>query len=407
MRQMDNNTKRFDDQPTLPELIGDTAGKLACALTEMLGPDARLVDASGQLVLGCDAPTASAARIPVNWDLEPVGYLEVEPNRVPAARGAATLLERVIAAHARYLMAKDVHQEAARADYQVLLEKHAQLIASEARYRQLASDLDQQVKEQVRTIEQAQRSLFQSEKLAAVGSLAAGMAHEINNPIAFIKSNLATAAQYIRKLDELRASIGTDTAVAKTWAALDLDFVLQDFTALLNESLQGAERVASIVADLKGFSGTDQIGEAPTDVNACLQQVVNVSAPQVREAAQVVLSLEPVPLTRADASRLNQAFLNIVLNAAQAIDSHGTIHIATQQVDDKIVVRIADTGRGIPPEILPRIFDPFFTTREVGQGTGMGLSVAQDIIRAHGGEIEVTSQEGRGTIMTIRIPVAG
>jgi signal transduction histidine kinase len=396
----------YDDPRELSALLrGLPLAKLAGALRSLLGAHARLLDAAGNRVLG--EGTGGACRVAINWEAEPVGWLETDEAYAPSVRALAPVLEVVLFAAARYQMTQSLHHEAAKKDYDELLRKHAELIASEARYKQLAAELDQRVKEQVRTIEQAQRSAYQSEKLAAVGSLAAGMAHEINNPIGFIKSNLATALGYVEKIAALGEALKVQApaALRTEWERQDLDFVLTDFRSLLAESRDGAERVARIVADLKGFSGTDQVSETASDINECLQQVCNVCGPQLKGRAETVLALNPLPRTRAHPARLNQAFLNLVMNAAEAMDRPGTIRVSSEYLHGRINVRITDNGRGMSADTLARIFDPFFTTRLVGQGTGMGLTVTQDIVRAHGGTIEATSQPGQGTTFIICLPV--
>jgi signal transduction histidine kinase len=305
-------------------------------------------------------------------------------------------------------MASELHLETVQEDYEELQRKHAALQASEARYRELAAQLEQRVAEQVKTIEAAQRQLYQSEKLASVGQLAAGVAHEINNPIGFIVSNLSTAQGYVQRLNTFAVRLHAAMATAElqqAWREDDLDFVLRDFVALLAESSEGAARVARIVTDLKGFSRVDQVGAEEADINDVIRQVCNVAAGQVRGRAKVTLQLGTLPRLRCNSAQLGQVFLNLLLNAADAVAAPGEIRFESDMAENSIRVRVSDNGRGIAAELLPRIFDPFFTTKTVGSGTGLGLTVSNDIVKAHGGSIEVASTVGKGSTFTVWLPV--
>ncbi|MBZ0096317.1 MAG: histidine kinase, partial [Sulfuricella sp.] len=262
-------------------------------------------------------------------------------------------------------------------------------------------------KEQVKIIEATQRQLYQAEKLASIGQLAAGVAHEINNPIGFIRSNLGTAQQYVRDLSRLAALMKTgDIAqLQSAWQEADMGFLLEDFTALLGESMEGADRVTKIVSDLKGFSNVDQAEEEVVDLNDNLRFACNVLAGQIKDKAELVLELGVLPKTLCLPGHLNQVFLNLLLNAAQAITDRGRIEVRSEVSGNEIRIRIHDNGCGIPEGSLGRIFDPFFTTRPVGSGTGLGLAVCHDIVQAHGGRIEVESEVGVGTTFTVYLPV--
>jgi signal transduction histidine kinase len=294
-----------------------------------------------------------------------------------------------------------------REDYQQLLAKHAALIESEARYRALSAELEGRVQEQVATIEAAQRQLYQAEKMASVGSLAAGVAHEINNPMGFIRSNLATAAGYVRRLAALAPLVArsAEPALREAWAKGDMDFVLEDFAALLEESVAGADRVAKIVADLKAFSSVDSAEEEFADLNENLRAVANVAAPQLAGRATLTLELSPLPRLRCHPGKLNQVFLSLVQNAIQAVGAGGRIRVGSACGEGELRITVCDDGAGMAPEVLARAFDPFYTTRGVGKGTGLGLTVARDIVAAHGGRIELQSAPGRGTTVTVVLPL--
>ena len=405
---MEIQAGKFDREFSLCELLSAAVlGRLGPSLAALLGEDFRLTAADGEIVLGGPAPPGGARRIAFRHDLEPIAYLESAHADEARLSVAAGLVEKLLQRAARYRMASEVHIEAIHADYEALQQKHAALVESEARYKALSENLEQRVKEQVKTIEQAERQLYQAEKMASVGQLAAGVAHEINNPIGFIRSNLNTARAYLGKMALLAAPVkARDVAgAAAAWEEADLDYVLEDFASLLAESSGGADRVARIVADLKGFSSIDRTEHELANLNDNLRSVCNVAVSQTRDRAEVILEPGEIPPLRCQAGRLNQVFLNLLLNAAQAMKERGEIRIRSALEDDEIVIRFSDTGCGMEASVLSRIFDPFFTTRDVGSGTGLGLTVSRDIVQAHGGRIEVESKAGAGTTFTIRLPL--
>jgi nitrogen-specific signal transduction histidine kinase len=246
----------------------------------------------------------------------------------------------------------------------------------------------QDVSEQVRL----DATLQTTERMAAIGTLAAGVAHEINNPLAYVLSNLTVA---LHELRALRAR-GSD-----------------DFTELitaLEEAREGAERVKTIVADLRSFARVDEQRRVPCDVAQVLSAALNMARNETRHRARVVTHFEPTGPVLANEARLGQLFLNLIINAAQAIpDGHvdeNTISVTTREQGGAIIVTVTDTGCGIAPEHLPRIFDPFFSTKAVGEGTGLGLFIARNIVRDLGGTISVDSTPGLGTTFEVRLPAA-
>ncbi len=258
--------------------------------------------------------------------------------------------------------------------------------------------------------------LLHSEKLAAIGQLAAGVAHEINTPIGFISSNLVTLQKYASRLVEFvqaQASALTHPHDAKITAQLEearnngkIDYISNDIAELILESLDGANKVKEIVLDLKNFSRVDEKEPVPADVNTCLEHTLTLVRNELKYKATVQREFSELPDIICFPQKLGQAFANLLVNAAQAIDSHGEIIVRTWRENDEILVSIADTGSGIAQENLGKIFDPFFTTKEVGQGTGLGLSITHDIItKAHQGEITVTSELGKGTTFTVHLPL--
>ena len=256
-------------------------------------------------------------------------------------------------------------------------------------------------------LEDAQNQVIQSDKLASIGQMAAGVAHEINNPLAFALSNLGSLETYLANLFALLdAYVDADAAIGvaghaalgaarKLRAGVDVAFLRRDTADLVAESREGLLRVKRIVQDLRDFSrgGVEEVLQA-IDVHAALDRPLNI-----------VRNYGALPEIECMPSRLNQVFLNLLVNAGQSIDANGTITISTGVDDKDAWVSVADTGCGIAPENLNRIFDPFFTTKPVGQGTGLGLSVSHSIVRKHGGRIDVESEVGRGTCFTVRLPL--
>ncbi len=260
-----------------------------------------------------------------------------------------------------------------------------------------------------------QAKIVQQEKMASIGQLAAGVAHEINNPMGFISSNLGTMRKYLGRLAEHVAFVSNAIdslpdeefrqGVREQRKALKIDYLIEDGRELIDESLEGAERVRSIVQNLKSFSRVDESECKPVDINDCLESTIKIVWNEVKYKATLVRDLETLPLIRCYPQQLNQVFMNLLVNASQAIETQGEIRVRTWHEGDSVYASVGDTGCGIPEEVLNRIFEPFFTTKEVGKGTGLGLSITYDIIKKHKGDIFVESRPGEGTTFTIRLPI--
>lgn len=266
-------------------------------------------------------------------------------------------------------------------------------------------------------LKETQAQILQQEKMASIGQLAAGVAHEINNPIGFISSNLSSLSKYVDKISEFmtaQASVAASCqdnenkrALDEKKKALKIDFIQADIKELVNESLDGAERVKKIVQDLKSFSRNDQLEYREADINECMESTINIVWSELKYKATVIKEYGDTPLVRCFPQQMNQVFMNLLVNAVHAIETSGEIHVKTWDNNGWIYASISDTGRGIPQEMLKKIFEPFFTTKEVGKGTGLGLSITYDIVKKHGGEISVESIIGKGTTFTVRLPISG
>lgn len=263
-------------------------------------------------------------------------------------------------------------------------------------------------------VEETQQQLLQSEKMAAIGQLAAGVAHEINNPIGFVHSNLVTLKNYIGQLfsviesyEQYLPSNGPEKEILdKVRHTADLDFLKDDLPALLKESEDGLGRVTKIVRDLKDFSHVDEAQYQATDLNAGMESTLNVVWNELKYKAEVIREYGDIPLVECVAAQINQVFMNLLVNAAQAIPERGTITVRSGRDGDQVWMEVQDTGKGMPSEVQKRIFEPFYTTKPVGKGTGLGLSLSYDIIvKRHGGQIVVNSEPGKGSTFRVTLPV--
>ncbi len=264
----------------------------------------------------------------------------------------------------------------------------------------------------LRELEAAQSRLLQTEKMASIGQLAAGVAHELNNPIGFVHSNLGTLQRYVEKINTLTDAYEqrvdpADEELSALKKELKIEFVLDDLPALVDESLEGTERVRKIVMDLKGFSHPTENEARFADINEGLRSTLNIVHNEIKYKAEVTADYGEIPEVHCMPGQINQVLMNLLVNAAQAIDESGHIHLRTWCEDEYVYVSVRDDGCGVPPDALSRIFDPFFTTKEVGQGTGLGLSLSYDIVRNHNGDFTVESEPGAGTCFTVRLPVNG
>lgn len=306
------------------------------------------------------------------------------------------------------------------ADYQaayqrerIMRQEAEQLL--EDKSRELYASM-QTLQETLENLKASQNQLVQTEKMASLGVLAAGVAHEINNPIGYITSNfnsLQEGLKYIQSfINEMQPSIEVESSteeIKKTWNQLlkkyDLEFLLEDFIDLSKETSEGLSRVKQIVADLRAFTREDKAEKIAVDINDTLRGSINILENQTKYHANIVTKLGELPLVMGYAGKLSQVFTNLISNANQAVDDNGTIHIFTEKTDKGIHISVQDNGHGISEENMSNLFTPFFTTKPVGEGTGLGLSISHGIIEEHGGTILVSSELEVGTIFTVQIPL--
>jgi len=287
---------------------------------------------------------------------------------------------------------------------------------------------NRELEKTIKTLKSSNLQLLQSEKMASVGQLAAGVAHEINNPVGFISSNLGTLRDYIEDvrqvIDAQKFSIkaGTECTDAERYVEInakvianlnalldkvDIDFLMVDMNDLLDESIDGVNRIRKIVADLLDFSRTNSADYKNTDINALLERTLSMAWNELKYKTEVNREFGELPSVYCNDGKLGQVFLNLILNASHAIEERGSITITTRHDGDNVSIIIADTGVGIPKNIISNIFDPFFTTKSVSEGTGLGLHIVRSVVEAHQGTISVDSQLGQGASFIILLPVAG
>lgn len=267
--------------------------------------------------------------------------------------------------------------------------------------------------ELIKKLEEAQNQLLQSEKMASMGQLAAGVAHEINNPVGFVNSNLGTLQRYVNNLlrllgayEQLEESLGDDVLqnIRQLKQEIDTAYLREDIGDLLSESLDGLQRVKRIVQDLKDFSHVDKADLEWANLESGLDSTLNVVWNELKYKAKVIKEYGDLPLIECFPYQLNQVFMNLLINAAHSIENTGEITIRTGYDTAHVWVEVEDTGKGIAPEHLDRIFEPFFTTKPVGKGTGLGLSLSYGIVNKHGGHIEVKSTVGKGSLFRVLLP---
>lgn len=410
----------FHNGPWPAEQLKDLTNTLSTTVPQN---DCRLTGAFGRELL----------IFPLLYELEIKGYLSIpvcrkDPERL-AAVGAAMvqLLRMLIGLKHQTMLTSGLHGMVVEESYAQLREKASQLAISEEKYRQLAANLEIEVHKKTEEIRIAHAHLVQQEKLAAIGQLSAGVAHEINNPLGFIISNLSTLKGYASDLAALigsyrnlsgvhgrKADVDHATPMQQHLSAiqdlekeLDVDFLLTDLPTLAEETIGGAERIQKIVTDLKTVARPGENKPELINLHQSIDAVLTILQNRMRDGIALRKAYGPIPLVPGVAQELNQVWLNLLINAIEAMEGRGTLRIATHAERERITVTVSDSGRGIAQEHLSKIFDPFFTTKAVGHGTGLGLHLVYHLVQKHNGRIEVSSVKGRGSTFCVMLSAAG
>lgn len=274
---------------------------------------------------------------------------------------------------------------------------------------------NRELKRAVLKLEKAHTQLIHSEKMASLGQLAAGVAHEINNPIGFILSNQRVMKDYVQDLQSALNAINqrlhsgeqvTNQWLNELFADKDVDFIIDDLEALAKDNEDGAAKVSEIVNSLKHFSHSSDMDFREIDIQDCIQKSLKVANNALKQRGEVDVQIpDNLPTVNGNASQVQQVLINLLVNAAHATKEGGTVAVSVSFNDDNVSITVADTGSGMDESTLNRLFTPFFTTKDVGEGTGLGLSMSLGIIEAHGGDILVESEQGKGSVFTVVLPV--
>jgi two-component system, NtrC family, sensor kinase len=286
-------------------------------------------------------------------------------------------------------------------------------------YQQKLEKKNKEIAEALEYSTKMQNQLVQSEKMASLGALISGIAHEINNPLAFVASNLNRFQEYFTDLFDLLArwknlqeSIAQSNLFNKELEdinsfekKIDYEFIVSDCKELLKHNFEGIERIKNIVMQLRGFSHISENNAVEADINRAIEETLTIVWNELKYKATVTKNYGDIPLVQCHLGEIKQVFVNLLVNAAQAIEKKGTITIETYKENTNVIIKISDTGIGMNQELKRKIFDPFFTTKEVGKGTGLGLWISMSLIQKHNGNIAVESEEGKGTTIKIILPI--
>lgn len=340
------------------------------------------------------------SKVLLSHDAEIIAHLFIfktgNPNIDDLSFLTKICLEKIMGFQKKILMTSGLHGKVVESSYEELKENNLKLQASEKKYRNLAENLDIEVKKKTLEIKKATAVLMQQEKLASIGSLAAGMAHEINNPLGFIMSNLKILGDYVEEL------------ASKSPDETETDYIRQDTKDILLETTEGLSRIQKIVADLKSFSAIDSPNMTLADLNTCMDSCLGIIGDLTGSRIVVTKNYGNLPKSIISPGKINQMLMAILMNSIQAIPDEGSIIIETSHIPKGkgfIKIAISDTGQGISPENINRVFDPFFTTRDVGKGMGLGLTTARETARSHGGDIVIENRPEGGIACTVIIPI--
>lgn len=339
-------------------------------------------------------PMTSLIGLPliINDEIRGVMYLTDKNNGEPYSESDKMIVKLVLTEIEHVCVRTDLINELADKNILLVQEKAEQALLLEK-------------------ISEIQNQLLQSEKMASIGQLAAGVAHEINNPVGYVNSNITSLEGYLNDLISLINGLSkseniTQDVIKEFKEEIDYDFIKEDVNQLLDESKEGINRVKKIVHDLKDFSHVDEEEWQWTNIHKGIDSTLNVVNNEIKYKAKVIKEYADLPDIECIASQLNQVFMNLLVNASHAIEEQGFITISTGKDDDEHVwIKVSDTGKGIKDENINKLFEPFFTTKPVGQGTGLGLSLSYGIVQKHGGSIEVESELNKGTQFKITLPI--
>ncbi len=389
-------------------LSGAGAKQVVESLATLVPGPVAIVDASERVLAGTPGPH----RQPLEVEWEVIGYLACGEADVARRKAASTLLERVLVSAWQVRLVSDLHHSTIESDFELLQEKHQALQASERRYRDLATQLERRVEEQLGELRESERRLGEARRLASVGHLAAGVAHEINNPLGFVTANLSAAHRYLEDFAAFRDRLvdaETLDALRGEWRHRDLDFVLEDFLQLIAESREGAGRINNIVSSLKGLT---EIGGDDRETVALEGVLDQAEACLPARGVRSVALIRDIPAgirLHAKSNLLAETLGQILLNGAQAMARYPDPRLQLRAApcgENMLELSVRDYGEGMDATTREHAFDPFFTTRPVGTGTGLGLTVAREVVIAHGGDIRIDTEPGNGTTVVMRLPLA-
>jgi len=419
---MDLNPGIIGEEKRLVEILAaeDVTPLLASAVRGGAG-EAAILDDQGTILWQQGTPTdtgRASYSLPIMLEGEEIGQVRLtrgETEALPLETLATVLqhaIKTILFCRLKRLFTNQVHSKVVNLSYEQLMEKNLQLALSEKKYRDLSETLEKKVEERTKELNAVHLRLIQQDKMTAVGQLAAGVAHEINNPLGFIISNLTTLKTYAEKFLLLAERYRTDNSFPATrtesaesfWKDMKFDYVCGDIVPLVEQSIAGATRVKKIVTDLKGFAHTDEGCTAAVDLNEEIERTLRVLAHDIPPDTRIIKDYGKLPPFVCNPGMFCQVFLNILRNALQARTDGLELLIKTVFTSEETILTFSDNGPGIPQKIAARIFEPFFTTREIGSGTGLGLTVAYDIVKAAGGAIEVNCPESGGTMFSIILP---
>jgi len=417
------------DEEGSMEFFAATSGKEALEILDERNGDIDLVITDQRMpeMTGAKLLTKVHEKYPLVGSIVISGYAEFEDMREAFKSGIFDYIKKPYDEDNLMSVVRSALEKTRlrRRNEQLLEElkrKNEQLQQANLLLEQRVNERTKQLKESLERLKSMQQQLIQSEKMSSLGQLVAGIAHEINNPATSVyagaealESNVEELLGYVERYNELLGAVREEDFQRAREMADDLAESEEDVAYLLEEGLpwsirsmkEGAVRIKDIVRNLKTFSRVDEAEVKHADINEGLKTTLKLVHHELKNRVEVIEDYGEIPQIECFPGQLNQVFMNLLVNAAQAIEGEGKIWIRTYSENGNVVVKIRDTGKGIPEHIIKDIFNPFFTTKPAGQGTGLGLSISYGIIKKHGGEIKVDSQVGKGTEFTIILPYDG